>query len=82
MPTWTPCNCGTGSILSRACEIKCSLPLVGALPPAISFAIPLIASESNNSFKNKSSLILSNGVLTKLFTAFFAIIIAKSFNSV
>ena len=28
--------------MSNACEIRCSLPLVGALLPAISFAIPLI----------------------------------------
>ena len=64
--------------MSSAWEIRCSLPLVGALLPAISFAIPLIARESRSSFKNRSSCIEVNGVRTKLLTAFLAIMTAKS----
>ena len=55
--------------------------LVGALDPAISFATPLIASESRSSFKNRSSSIESKGVLTNELTAFFATMNAKSFTS-
>ena len=39
--------------------IRCSLPLVGALLPAISFAMPLMASESTSSFRKSSSFMLS-----------------------
>ena len=38
-------------------EIRCSLPDTGALLPAISFAIPLMARESTSSFKNRFSWI-------------------------
>ena len=38
--------------LIQCMGIRCSLPLVGALLPAISLAIPLMARESSSSFRN------------------------------
>ena len=40
-PTCRPCSRGRAEVASRACEIRCSLPLAGRDEPQISIAIPL-----------------------------------------